>query len=36
MSNNSKKTDKRKLFIAVLCVVMVVAMILPTVMSFLE
>lgn len=33
MSNNSRKTDKRKLFIAVLCVVMVLAMIVPTVLS---
>ena len=35
MSNNSKKTDKRKLFIAVLCVVLIIAMIVPTVLSFI-
>ena len=31
--SGNRKTDKRKIFIAVLCVVMVLAMIVPTVLS---
>lgn len=33
--SGKKKTDTRKVVVAVLCVVMVLAMILPTVLSFL-
>mgnify|MGYP006916270196 CR=1 FL=1 len=35
MSNHNKKTDKRKIAIAVLCVVLILAMIVPTVLSFI-
>ena len=34
MSGN-KKPDKRKIMIAVLCVVLIIAMIVPTVLSFI-
>ena len=33
--SGKKKTDTRKVVVAVLCVVMVLAMIIPTVLSFL-
>ena len=35
MSNHNKKTDKRKIAIVVLCVVLILAMIVPTVLSFI-